>query len=238
MIQEFQDAIVVDIIQETPNTKRFFLQIKDATNFEFESGQFITLDLPIHEKKNKRWRSYSIASHANGTNCIELVIVWLEGGAGTTYLFNEVNIGSILSMRGPIGHFVLPKEIPSDLFLISTGTGIAPFRSMIHYLIDKKMMDTNIYLVCGYRTQSDLLYHHEMETLSKEYENIKYLPTLSREQWSGHSGYVHDVYKAYCTNKPNAEFMLCGWRNMIDQAKDELLQLGYDKKQIHFELYG
>ncbi|CAF3891188.1 unnamed protein product [Rotaria sp. Silwood1] len=87
---QWQTGKVVEIMQASPTTKRFFVAVDDTNDFVFEPGQFVTLDLPIHEQKNKRWRSYSIASHPNGTNIIELVIVLLEGGAGTTYLFNEL----------------------------------------------------------------------------------------------------------------------------------------------------
>jgi CDP-4-dehydro-6-deoxyglucose reductase len=67
---------------------------------------------------------------------------------------------------------------------------------------------------------------------------FKYIPVLSRETWDGKQGYVHDVYKELCAGNPNANFMLCGWKNMIDDARHFLNELGYDKKQIHFELYG
>jgi ferredoxin-NADP reductase len=67
-------------LDETASTKRFFFQIPSMERFDFEPGQFVTLDLPIHEQKNKRWRSYSIASAPNGTNEFELVIVKMEGG--------------------------------------------------------------------------------------------------------------------------------------------------------------
>ena len=92
-------------------TRRFWIQIPELESFDFEPGQFVTLDLPIHEKPAKRIRSYSIASWPDGTNVIELVIVFLEGGAGTTYLFNEVKVGSQLTLRGPQGVFTLPEPI-------------------------------------------------------------------------------------------------------------------------------
>src|SRR5690242_21728892 len=93
MLEPWRTGKVVKIEDATPTTRRFWIQIPDMEAFDFKPGQFVTLDLPIHEKKNKRWRSYSIASHPNGTNEIELVIVLLEGGLGTTYLFNEVKEG-------------------------------------------------------------------------------------------------------------------------------------------------
>jgi ferredoxin-NADP reductase len=134
MLQPWQTGMVIRIEQEAAQTRRFWIQLPALASFDFEPGQFVTLDLPIHDKPNKRWRSYSIASWPDGTNVIELVIVFLEGGAGTHYLFNEVKVGSQLTLRGPQGVFTLPEPVGKDLFLICTGTGVAPFRSMTHYI--------------------------------------------------------------------------------------------------------
>jgi CDP-4-dehydro-6-deoxyglucose reductase len=61
---------------------------------------------------------------------------------------------------------------------------------------------------------------------------------LSREEWEGDSGYVHDIYERLCNSKSPAYFFLCGWKAMIDEAKLKILEMGYDKKDIHIELYG
>src|SRR3984957_14543766 len=116
MPQPWQTGKVIRIEQEAAQTRRFWIQLPGLTSFDFAPGQFVTLDLPIHEKPNKRIRSYSIASWPDGTNVIELVIVWLEGGAGTTYLFNHVSVGSELTLRGAQGVFTLPENIDRDLF--------------------------------------------------------------------------------------------------------------------------
>src|SRR3954454_24331168 len=102
---------VVRLLDETYNTRRFWIEVQGVEDFPFIPGQFVTLDLPIHEKPNKRWRSYSIASWPNGTNEFELVIVLMEGGVGTKYLFDEINVGSELTFRGAQGVFVLPDPI-------------------------------------------------------------------------------------------------------------------------------
>lgn len=244
---EWQTGKIIDIQQAAPSTKRFFIELPSTNKFEFEAGQFVTLDLPIHEQKNKRWRSYSIASAPNGTNIIELVIVLLEGGAGTTYLFNEVNVGSELTLRGPLGKFTLPETIDNDLYLICTGTGIAPFRSMVNYICNNSIAAKNIYLVFGCRTFADCLYKDELVALQEQMPNFRYLPCFSREtdvpDW-GKKGYVHQAYiDAINASKTNetvspANFYLCGWKNMIDEAKQTIVNLGYDKKAIHLELYG
>lgn len=244
-VQPWRKGIVTKIADETYNTRRFWIEIPELESFDFVPGQFVTIDLPIHEKPNKRWRSYSIASWPDGANVIELLIVLLEGGAGTTYLFNEVKEGSELTLRGPQGVFTLPQNIEKDLFFICTGTGIAPFRSMLHHIQRHSIPHRNIFLVFGTRSQKDLLYYDELAGLHKDVEGFQFIPTLSREKWDGCCGYVHAVYEKVINEKKNgsdemppAQFYLCGWKAMVDEAKQRIVQLGYDKKSIHLELYG
>ena len=238
-LQPWRTGKVINIIQETYNTRRFVIQVPELDKFDFTPGQFITFDLPIADKPNKRVRSYSIASWPDGTNIFELVIVLLEGGLGTTYLFNKVDIGSELTLRGPQGVFTLDDDdLSKDIIMICTGTGIAPFRSMANYIKIHNIPHKNIYLIYGTRKQVDLLYYPEMKKLDEEMENFHYVPTLSREQWEGRSGYVHPIYEEICANKQPVSFLLCGWKNMLDEAKQRIVALGYDRKSIHQESYG
>jgi ferredoxin-NADP reductase len=237
-LEPWRTGKVIKIEQQTHNTRRFWIQVPELVSFDFKAGQFVTLDLPIHEKPNKRWRSYSIASWPDGTNVFELCIVLLEGGLGTSYMFNELKEGSELQLRGPVGVFTLPDPLEKDLFLICTGTGIAPFRSMSNSIKLQKKEHKNIHLIFGCRTKQDLLYYDEFKQLEKELDGFHYHPVLSREEWEGHKGYVHAVYEELCANKQPANFYLCGWKAMVDEAKLRILELGYDKKEIHLELYG
>lgn len=243
-VKPWQKGIVTRIENETPNTRRFWIKVPGETSFDFTPGQFVTLDLPIHEKVNKRWRSYSIASWPDGTNVFELVIVLLPEGIGSNYLFKEISEGSELTFRGAQGVFTLPDPIEKDLYFIATGTGIAPFRSMVHHIKNHNIPHRDIYLLFGTRTKSDLLYFHEMSRLDQEMEKFHYIPTLSRENWSGCCGYVHAIYENLVHEKmngselPPSSFYLCGWKNMIDEAKQRIQGLGFDRKAIHQELYG
>lgn len=256
----WQTGKVTRIVDETQTTRRFWIEMNSGEPFNFIPGQFVTLDLPIHEKPNKRWRSYSIASWPDGTPTIELLIVYLEGGLGTQYLFNEVRVGSELTLRGPLGVFTLPEFIEKDLFLICTGTGIAPFRAMLHHVLNHNIPHQNIYLIFGCRRLTDALYQREMEELEEQVARFRYIPVFSREvpENQNHlirTGYVHAVYEEICKMNPEqtaagetsgssgpspnpAYFYLCGWKNMIDEARHRIVSLGYDKKSVHFELYG
>jgi ferredoxin-NADP reductase len=259
MLQPWQTGKIIQIEDITAATKRFWIQLPGMASFDFKPGQFVTLDLPIHEKPSKRWRSYSIASWPDGTNVIELVIVLLEDGAGTNYLFHQAGVGTELTLRGPQGVFVLPDPIEKELFFICTGTGIAPFRSMAHHIFNHAIDHQDIYLIFGCRKFGDCLYEQELKTLEKQLPRFHYIPTFSRESQNPsaencrtpiRTGYVHAVYEEICrpAAAPSPEgssallrpahFYLCGWKNMIDEAKQRIQTLGYDKKSIHQELYG
>jgi len=239
MVPEWQTGIVRRIEQAAPATRRYWIELSAQERFDFKPGQFVTIDLPIHEQKNKRWRSYSIASPPDGSNIIELVIVQASPSlGGSDYIFREWREGTEVTLRGPQGVFVLPEDLSESLFLICTGTGIAPFRAMLHHIRTEGIPHGSIHLVFGTRTRADLLYHDEMRALEDAMPDLHYHATLSRESWNGRSGYVHAVYEELCASRPSAHFMLCGWRVMIDEAKRRILEMGYDKKHVHLELYG
>jgi ferredoxin-NADP reductase len=248
MLQPWLKCVVIKTEDITHSTRRFWIQIPALTQFDFEPGQFVTFDLPIHEQRNKRWRSYSIASAPDGTNIFELVIVLMEDGLGTPHLFNDIIVGSELIVRGPQGKFTMPENLDKDLYLICTGTGIAPFRSMSHYIHQKKMPHKNIHLIFGCREFKDSLYEQELKQLEKEMPGFHHHPCFSRELSVGtgqHVGYVHACYKQIIESSqlewgilPPAYFYLCGWKNMVDDAKHTLMEIGYDKHAIHLELYG
>lgn len=229
---------VIRIEDATAATKRYWIEVPELLSFDFLPGQFVTLDLPIHEKANKRWRSYSIASWPDGTNVFELIIVLDKMGAGTHYIFNEFKIGTEVKFRGAQGVFTLKEPLDREIFLICTGTGIAPFRSMIHHIKNNHLPHKKITLIFGCRTIDNILYYDEMQKMKDVLEDFVYIPVLSRQSWSGRTGYVHAVYEELCKEKQSATFLLCGWRGMIDEAKNRIIAMGYEKKDVHVEIYG
>jgi CDP-4-dehydro-6-deoxyglucose reductase len=158
-------------------------------------------------------------------------------------LFKGADVGTEVLLRGPVGVFTMPPILDKDLYLICTGTGIAPFRSMIHYIHQHNIPHKNIYLIFGCRTLPDALYKEEMEMLQANENGFSYQPTFSKSAdvpEGFNKGYVHAVYEKIiqANNLAPANFYLCGWKEMIDEAREKIMQLGYEKKDIHFELYG
>lgn len=237
-LQPWRKGRIIRIEDHTHNTRRYWIEVPDTERFDFIPGQFVTLDLPISDKANKRLRSYSISSWPDGTNVFELLIVLTPHGIGTNYLFHEIRVGDEITFRGPQGVFQLPPSLDKDLILVCTGTGVAPFRSMVQHILLQQLPHKEIHLVFGCRHRSDLLYYEEFNALEKQLSGFHYYPTLSRENWEGEHGYVHAIYEKIAAGRSDMVFYLCGWKNMIDDAKKKIMDMGYDKKAINLELYG
>lgn len=237
MPRKWYTSKVIKKEQEAPNTFRFWLEYPIDEDFNFIAGQFITCDLPIGEKRLDKWRSYSIANIPNPEDGIELCIVLLDGGRASTY-FKALSIGDEITFKGPEGQFIIPPDNQNELVLICTGTGIAPFRSMILDHIQKND-HRKITLVFGTRSLEGILYQEEMAKLAMSQDWFDYKVALSREDFNGYQGYVHELYQDIALNDQNCHFYICGWSQMVDHAKDLLLnQHQVDPSRVHFELYG
>ena len=238
-------AILVDIIKETDKNWRFIFESPLYDDIKFPSGQLVQLLAKPYapsEGGDSIKRNYSISSWADGTNKFELIITYLEGGKMSEYLFKEANIGDEFVYKGPMGIFTLPDNLMDrDVYLVSTGSGISPFRSMINYIYENKVPFKSIKLFFGTRTESDLLYRDELEKIQNELPNFEYIPSLSQESKQGFKeGHVHEHYLKLIdesSEKPWVYF--CGWDRMISEGRFHLDERGFEMtKDIRVEIFG
>lgn len=242
---KWKTARVTRIEQRSPTVRSFWLELPDRDRLDFRPGQFLTLDLPVGERRRDGWRSYSIAAAPDGSNQAELCIVHLPGGKGSTYLFEQAEVGTELKTKDPGGVFTLPEgPLTKDVVMICTGTGVAPFRAMLQARLAAE--NVNFHLIFGCRTSADILYREEFTALAAAHPNFRYSVALSREDPPAEEGpveysrgYVHPVYEnGYGAPTDGVVFYLCGWNVMVDEANERLQALGYPQNQIVAELYG
>lgn len=228
---------VKQIIQETALVRRLILETATGTAFHFQPGQFVAIrfaELP--EGSNER--SYSIASVPNGSGEFEICVVINPTGAGTPILWQKA-VGDMLEVSEPKGLFVLPADLDHEICFICTGTGVAPFRSMVLWLLEHQNYQKQIHLIFGNRQESDIIYRAEFETLQHTFPNFHFYPVLSRETAPGMAhGYVHEVYERIFSDHREGRFFVCGWNAMCSEARHRLKAMGYNRRQYFFEDYG
>lgn len=246
-------AILTEIIKESKRNWRFIFESPMYEKLDYIPGQLVQLyGKPWVEPSDNGpraqrlsdsaiVRNYSVSSWPDGSNKFELIITNLEGGKMSDYLFKEAKIGDEFVYKGPIGVFTLPGVLDRDIFLVSTGSGISPFRSMINHLYTKKINFKSIKLFFGTRTEEDLLYREELESIAAQLPEFEYIPCLSREDKPGFAkGYVHEHYLKLIDEMDEKPLVYyCGWGGMVSQGRFELAKRGFEmNKDIRVEIFG
>jgi len=223
-------AIVTELINANPGV--VLLRMKPESPIDLKPGQFIQLLIEKEGKTIKK--SYSVTSLSFVNDYIELCIKVMEGGYASNYLAS-LKPGQQLQIEGPFGRFVLQEEINNGLAFMATGVGVAPFKPMINVALTKTSND--VWLFFGVRTEQDIIYRNEFETLAAANKNFHFIPVLSKSDNPGFEhGYIQDAFKKLI--KPNnQDLYICGLYNMVDEVRAMCKELGYPNEKIHYEKY-
>lgn len=241
------NAIVTNIKDITKEIKLFSIKFKDNHKLNFKAGQFAVLALPKDENDlDGEWyrRAYSITSIPEEAE-LKFYVVLVSNGSLTPKLF-KLNIGDDIYLgekaAGLINFDTTDKT--SNLLFISTGTGIAPFISILRgYKNDIFNNKRQVALIHGARFTYELGFKGELEDLEKTYNNFKYYPIISRSEdetgvlWNGLKGHAQLVIKDGLISKQfNAELLpdntkvfLCGNPNMVDECVALFTEKGFIK---------
>jgi ferredoxin-NADP reductase len=228
------------LIQSTPLsefTRQLEFEVQGAPQFGFVPGQWLSL---THTKPDgeELTRAYSIASPPDGKRfafCLNRV----QDGYMSNYLC-DLEPGAEISGQGPFGNFILKPPLRDTLF-IATGTGIAPYRSILQWLFadPSRHHEKHFWLLFGSRYEKDIYYHEEFLQLASAHKNFEYLPTLSQgdANWKGLRGYVQDHVPGIVNGRTDMHAYICGLDKMVRANRELLKSLGWDRKSILYERY-
>jgi ferredoxin-NADP reductase len=215
----------------------FEFEVPDREELHFTPGQFISV---VEQKGEKEiTRAYSIASPRAG-NRFDLCLNRVPNGLVSSWLFT-LKPGDEVEMHEPLGYFTLRHPGRRAVF-VATGTGVAPFRSMLLDHLPRTGPEIN--LLFGVRHEQGLLYREEFEALEQRYPSFRFMPTVTRpsDEWRGRTGRVQlHLDEALAIRTPdeaaNIDVYICGLREMVDDVRRDLKARGFDRKQIIYEKY-
>lgn len=177
-------AEVVGTRQLTEMEKYIELKIKNSGEFNFNPGQFVQLSLfGIGEAP------LSISSSPSNRETIGLCV--RRVGDVTTAL-HKLKTGSCLGIRGPLGNgFPVEKMKNRDILFIAGGLGLAPLRSLITYVLEKRDDFARITILYGAKNPGEILFADELE-FWKQRKDIEVHMTVDKpdHSWSGKSGVI------------------------------------------------
>lgn len=199
---------------------------------DFKAGQFFMME--VADSLGKVNRSYSVSSSPSAKEGFSLCVKLLPDGRGSALLRN-LKVGETANFMAPFGHFVL-ADSPKDILMIATGTGLAPFMSMLPTLFESGHSGP-VTLIFGVRHMEDLFYVKELRAFEAAHPHFKAVITLSQAPhgWAGASGRVTEHLEGFDWN--STEVYICGNGDMVKAVRDGLLEKGMEKTAIHLEQF-
>jgi ferredoxin-NADP reductase len=219
-------------------TKHIELEVKDVTRFGFVPGQWLSVKANTPDGEEMT-RAYSIASAPSENGHFAFCLNRVQDGFMSNHLCN-LDEGAQVAFQGPFGDFILRPPLRDTVF-IATGTGIAPFRSMLHWLLAEsdRHQGHEFWLLFGARHEQDVYYCEEFDRLAAGHPNFHFLPTLSRAapEWKGLRGYVQQHVGEIVGMRIDMHAYICGLDKMVKANRELLKTLGWDRTSIRYEKY-
>jgi ferredoxin-NADP reductase len=168
------------------------VRLQTGRDVDFLAGQYVGL------RYDGTSRAYSLASSPTADD-LEICVRRVPGGRLSPRICDGLAVGDEVTLRGPYGELVLQDHSPRDLVFLATGTGVAPFRSMIDYVFETgrdeyQGTDRDVWLFLGAAWEDDLPYREAFRERDRRRENFHFVPCLSREpslsDWDGETDYV------------------------------------------------
>ncbi len=224
-------AVIKEIIDETPDTKTFRLQLKDpevAKAFNFKAGQFA---------------EYGVFGEGESTFCIassptrpEMIECSFKVYGKVTQALRRLNEGDTIGFRGPYGNwFPLEEQKGKNVVFIAGGIGLAPVRCVIDNVLDWRKDFKDVTIIYGARSVGDLVYKYKLKEW-KEMPDVKTVITVDpggeSDGWDGEVGFVPTIVEKIAPKAENTIAVICGPPVMIKFTMPVLKKLGFSDENI------
>lgn len=227
---------VLSIARPSEDLVLLRLRFSPSKELRFRSGQFVYVWAPTLQGETKR--PYSIASPPSDANHVDLAVKSVNPAGVSGWLYGR-QPKDVVEVSDAYGTFFFKTPPERTVVFLATGTGVAPFRSMLLDLLyagDQR----KIWLFLGSSHPKDLPYHAELQRLSENFQNFRYIPTLSRasfQEWGGARGWIQEPFLHHFYKRTDYDAYICGVRRMVDDAAELVAEQGLPKEEIHLERY-
>ena len=208
-------AVVSEIQELAPNVLQITASLDDGS--EFEPGQWVNFRFPEGVS-----RAYTIASAPERPQAIQLC-VRLGPGRGSAALKN-LEAGAEVTIDGPYGEFLLPKNDGKPVVFLAGDTGIAPVRSIVLHML--AVNDERAITVLYEPDRRYILYAADFDPLARSGAIVH------------ESGRIETLIERNRRALTNATIMAVGFDPFLDRARAALRDLELDADAIITESFG
>lgn len=238
--EEDQAVLVCTAVSDvTHDVKNFVFEPEGDQLFEFDAGQFLTLQLDIDGVALNR--CYTISSPPTRPNRIAITVKRVVGGTASNWVHDNVVPGSKVSALAPLGAFTLSRRPTGKLLFLSAGSGITPLMSMLRTLYDLGS-DADVVFLHSARTPSDIVFRSELAAIETLMPNLRVVHICEAdypsERWGGMRGRISaTMLQTVVPDLLERTTYNCGPAPYMDAVRRLLDELGYDMAGYHEESF-
>ena len=218
-----------------PDVMLLELSPEGDEHMNFIAGQYIAVLLDDGTK-----RSYSFANAPHEPDRLQLHIRLVEGGKFTGYVFNEMKVGDVLRIEGPLGSFFLREDSDKPIIFMSGGCGFGSIKSMVEHAFNIGL-NRPMVLYWGARTPANL-YSDLPEKWQREHDNFKFIPVLSEPEpehhWQGRTGLVHEAILQDYQKLDGYQVYACGSPEMVSAGRAPFMARGLPEDQYFSDAFS
>jgi len=240
---DFYSLRIKEISKETSDSVSLTFDIPEdiKDKFNFEAGQYLTLEAIINHKPVRR--AYSIWK-APFENEASVLVKEIEDGAFSVYANNELNVGDSIQVSGPTGNFLMGSAKESKTTFFAAGSGITPIISMIKQQLFNNS-ESSIVLFYVNKDTNSTIFKTELDKLETNFPNqfaAHHLFTREENTSNKFSGRINEakcgeLFSENALSLLSDGYYMCGPEEMILATKDFLISKSVDAAKIHFELF-
>jgi len=228
-------ARVVEVVQETGDASTVILRPNGVWK-GFTPGQHVQFGVEVDGKRRVRVFSVS-SSRADKDRTFSVSVKAHPDGYVSQFLHNELKPRTIVYLSQAEGEFVLPREVPDTLLLVSGGSGITPVMSMIRTLRDTGHQGDITFLHYA-RSRDDEMFTADLDALEAESNvTVQRIYTRRPEPAAELKGRFHvDHLKHLGVDPTETLTYVCGPAGLIATVRDTYTELGA-KDQLQLEYF-
>ncbi|MGI9185484.1 MAG: ferredoxin reductase [Solirubrobacteraceae bacterium] len=195
-----------------------------------EPGQYLRIGLDIEGVRH--WRAYSLTSAPARTDgLISITVKNVDEGKVSPYLVRRGRPGTIVSLGGVEGEFLLPEPPPAKLLFISAGSGVTPIMSMLRHL-DSSGALADVALLHSARRPDEVIFGSELRAMSQRHERF----ALHEQHTAEHGRIGPADLDRLCPDWRERQTYVSGPSEMLD-AFSEHFELAGVAEQLHIERF-
>lgn len=230
--------LLSDIKKSTPDVITFTFKAQDNSAIDFIPGMFAMLTYQDGQTGQKISRAFSMANAPPADNL--QFFISMIGGQLTSKLA-QAKVGDVYYISAPYGQFKFDIASANKLLFLAGGTGLAPFYSMLEFII-KKGAKPDIVLIYSVKYPTDIIEKEGLEAMVAQLGGKMHV-TVTRpkpeDNWTGDTGHVDAAMIAkYAPDATDRISYICGPPNFVKALKDALVGLGVQEKEIRAEMWG